>query len=75
MILSQSPITDQERATRRDYVDESLATLKLEGLEPCVETLALSKRYIDGELTVMELGTEIRSLNARKFRPVSLRRD
>ena len=75
MILSQSSITDQERATRRAYVDESLATLKLEGLEPCAETHAISQRYIDGELTVMELGAEIRSLNARKFRPVSLSRD
>lgn len=75
MIIGQSTITDQERAARRAYVDESLATLNLEGLEPCAETQALSQRYIDGELTVMELGAEIRSLNARKFRPLPLSRD
>ncbi len=75
MIRSQSAITDQERSTRRADVDESLATLKLEGLEPCAETQSLGQRYIDGELTVMELGAEIRLLNARNFRPVSLSRD
>lgn len=75
MVIGQSPITESERITRSEYVAESLATLRLEGLEPCPETLALGDRYINGELTVMELGAEIRSLNARKFRPVPLSRD
>jgi hypothetical protein len=75
MIIGQSPITEQDRATRRAYVAESLATLELEQLTPCPETLSLSERYINGELTVMELGAEIRALNARKFGSVPVSRD
>jgi hypothetical protein len=75
MIVGQSHISEVERAKRRDYVQESLATLSLEGLRPCEATLALGERYINGELTVMELGSEIRALNARKFGPLPLPRD
>jgi hypothetical protein len=75
MILGQSPITEKERTARRAYVEESLATLQLEEQSPCPEALSISERYVNGELTVMELGAEIRALNARKFRPLSLPQD
>jgi len=68
-------ITEQERAEREASVAQSLATVRLEGLEPTDETKALARRYVEGELTLEEMGAEIRALNARKFGPVHVSGD
>jgi hypothetical protein len=68
-------ITDQERAARRNGIEQSMASVRLEGLEPSDEAKAIAQRYVQGELTVEEMGAEIRAMNARKFGPVHVSGD
>ena len=75
MILGQSPITDQERETRRDVIAQSAATNRLEGLESSPEAKRIFARFADGDLTLEEMGSEIEALNERKYGPLSLPRD
>ena len=65
-------ITEEERAARRARVEQSIASVRLEGLEPSPEAKAIFARYVSGELTIEEMGAEIRAMNARKFGPVHL---
>ena len=60
-------LTDKERAERRASVSQSLASVRLEGLEPTAEAKAIFERYAEGELTLDEMGQEIQALNARQF--------
>ncbi len=75
MILSQSPITDQERETRLDVIDQAAATNRLEGLESSPEARNIFARFADGQLTLEEMGSEIEALNERKYGPLPLPRD
>jgi hypothetical protein len=68
-------ITEQERARRLSHVTEALATVRLEGLEPGKEALDIYERYVDGELTLEQLGGEIDALNERDYGPLPLSRN
>ena len=63
-------ITDQERVARLDCIGQALASVRLEGLEPSEEAKAVFERFVSGELTIEEMGEEIRAMNARKYGPV-----
>ena len=75
MATAVAPITKQERAKRLEIYRNALASLRLEGLEPDDQTKAFYQRYVDGELTLAEVGAAIDELNAREFGPVSLPRN
>jgi Antitoxin VbhA len=62
----------EERARRVQYVENTLATLRIEGLEIDAETRAIFERYIDQEITLEELGAVIDELNNRDYGPVRL---
>ncbi len=62
MALARHPITAAERARRVRVYEEALASYVLYG------------RYIDGELTLAEVGRAIDDLDDREFGPVSLSR-
>ena len=68
-------ISEQERAKRQGAVDNALASIRLEGLEPNDAGHAIFRRYVDGELTIDEMDEEIRALHARQFGPVYVSRD
>jgi hypothetical protein len=68
-------ITDQERAARAFGVENALASVRLEGLEPSEGAKAIFERYVAGELTLDEMDEEIRALNAREFGPLHLSGD
>lgn len=68
-------ISEQERAKRQARIDRALASVRLEGLEPTDGTKAIAKRYVDGELTIEQMGEEIRALNAFEFGPVHVSGD
>jgi hypothetical protein len=68
-------ITEQERAKRLFSVEQALATVRLEGLEPGSEALAIYQRYVEGELTLKQLGSEIDILNDRDYGPLPLPRN
>ena len=74
MAASRS-ITDQERVQRRARIERAIASVRLEGLEPTAAARAIFNRYVSGELTIDEMGAEIRALNAREFGPVHVSGD
>ena len=74
MSVSITPITDQERSDRKARIGRAMGSVRLEGLEPTDAATSIFERYISGELTIDEMGSEIRELNAREFGPVHLSR-
>ena len=68
-------ITDQTRANRLDNVRQALASVRLEGLEPGDEAKAIFSRYVEGELTLEQMGAEIEALHDREYGPIHQSRD
>jgi hypothetical protein len=66
---------DQEQAARQIYVDNALASVRLEGLEPTASAKAIFERYIAGEIGADEMSSEIQILNAREFGSVPVSGD
>ena len=74
MAVISKPITAAERAKRTRVYEEALASVRLEGFELDERSKALYGRYIDGELTLAEVGNAIDEVNDREFGPVSVPR-
>lgn len=73
MAIISTPLSEQESAARLEDYRQAIATLRLEGLQPGDEARAIFQRYVDGELTLTEMGAEIDKLHERQFgRPVPL---
>jgi Antitoxin VbhA len=69
------PISQEERAKReRDY-RQAVASLRLEGLAPGAEANAIFQRYVDGQLTLDQMGAEIDKLHERRLGPLRLSGD
>jgi len=75
MSVAMKPITEQERDDRLARVERAKASVRLEGLEPTDAAKSIFDRYVSGELTIEQMGTEIRALNAREFGPVQVSGD
>jgi hypothetical protein len=69
MSANLNPVPDPERAERQARVERAMASVRLEGLEPTDAAKAIFDRYVAGDLTIEDLGVEIRALNAREFGP------
>jgi len=67
-------ITGPERAKRLDEVRQALASVRMEGLEPGGEALSIYQHYVDGELTLQEMGAEIEALHDREYGPAPVSR-
>jgi Antitoxin VbhA len=74
MAVATKPITAAEKARRNRIYEEALASVRLEGFELDQRSKSLYKRYIDGELTLAEVGQAIDELNNREFGSVSVPR-
>jgi len=68
-------ITDRERAKRLDVVGQALASVRMEGLEPGDEAKAIFQCYVDGGLTLEQMGAEIEALHDRKHGPIHVSRN
>jgi hypothetical protein len=68
-------ITDRERTKRLDIVSQALASVRMEGLEPGDEAKAIFQRYVDGGLTLEQMGAEIEALHDREHGPVHISRN
>jgi hypothetical protein len=68
--MPPAKITGHERAKRLDEVRQALASVRMEGLEPGDEAQSIYRRYVDGELTLQEMGAEIEALHDREYGPV-----
>ena len=64
-----------ERDERREHIANALASVRLEGLEPSPAALAIFDRYVAGEISMEQMGAEIRALNAREFGPIPVSGD
>ena len=64
-----------DRNDRRDHIANALASVRLEGLEPTPAALAIFDRYESGEISIEQMGAEIRALHAREFRPIPVSGD
>ena len=49
---------------------QALASVRLEGLEPGEEAHSVYRRYVDGELTLDQMGAAIEALHNREYGPV-----
>ena len=63
-------LEEVERARRTRVYEEALASIRLEGFDLDEPVKALYRRYIDGELTLAEVGSAIEGLDDREFGPV-----
>jgi len=54
---------ESQRQERRRIIDSALGTTLAEGVSPGPEVLALSERYVDGEITMKELGAAVRAID------------
>jgi hypothetical protein len=64
-VLRPHAIAEQEkeaRAWRERFVQNSVANVRLEGLEPSPKALEIWQRYIEGEVSVEQAGELIRAL-------------
>jgi len=66
---------DPERDDRRDHIANAVASVRLEGLEPTPAALAIFDRYESGEISMEQMGAEIRALHAREFGPIPVSGD
>lgn len=65
-------ITEVEREQRASAVNNALATVRIEGLEPSDDAKALFGRYVEGELSSDELDHAFDLLFDRKYGPIRL---
>jgi hypothetical protein len=64
--------TDRARTQRAREVENALASVRMEGLEPSDETKALFQRYVDGDMTSEELDRAFEIYLDREYGPVRL---
>ena len=75
MPLAPTHAANSQQAERARALQDVLATLRIESLELDDRAAAIFQRYVDGELTLTELGAAVDELNDREFGPVHLSRD
>ena len=66
---------DQTRIQRKREVENALASVRIEGLEPSAEAKGIFERYVDGDLTLKEMGRAVDQLLDRQYGPVRLSRN
>ena len=62
MPANRQRISDREQAERQEPIADAVASVRLEGLEPTGGAREIFERYDAGEITVDEMGEEIRAL-------------
>jgi len=65
-------LTDRQQASRAREVENAIASGRMEGLELSDGAMAIFQRYIDGELTLVQMGAAIDQFADREFGPVRL---
>jgi hypothetical protein len=63
---------NRAREQRAKEIENSLASGRMEGLEPSAGAMAIFQRYIDGKLTLEQMGTAIDEYADREYGPVRL---
>ena len=66
---------DRAREQRAREIENSLASGRIEGLEPSAGAMAIFQRYIDVKLTPEQMGAAIDEYADREYGPVPLPRN
>ena len=66
---------EQARIQREREVENALASVRMEGLEPSAEATDIFQRYVEGDLTLKEMGCAVDGLLDRQYGPVRLSRN
>ena len=66
---------DQTRIQREREVENALASVRMEGLEPSAEAVGIFQLYVEGDLTSEELDRAFDLYFDRKYGPVRSPRD
>ena len=64
--------SDRARTERAREIENSLASGRMEGLEPSAGAMAIFQRYIEGELTSQEKSEAFKEFLDREYGPVCL---
>jgi hypothetical protein len=67
--------SDRTREQRALDIENALASVRMEGQEPSEEAKAVFQRYVDGDVTLEEMGRAIDQLLDKKYGPVRLPRE
>jgi Antitoxin VbhA len=65
----------QTRTQREREVENALASVRMEGLEPSAEAIGVFQQYVDGELSLEAMGRAVDQLLDRQYGPVRLSRN
>jgi hypothetical protein len=65
-------LTDRGRTSRAKEIENAIASGRLEGLEPSAGAHEIFQRYVDGELTLEQMGAAIDEFADRQYGPVRL---
>lgn len=65
-------ITEAEQIQRQREIDNAIASVRLEGLEPSDGAKAIYQRYVDGELSSDEKAKAFQEFLDREYGPVRL---
>lgn len=65
-------ILDQTRTQREREVANALASVRMEGLEPSAEAKGIFQRYVEGDVSLKEMGRAVDQLLDRQYGPVRL---
>jgi hypothetical protein len=68
-------VSHQARTQRAKEVENALASVRMEGLEPSEDAIAMFRRYVDGELSSEELDRAFDRYFDRKYGPISISRN
>lgn len=66
---------DQTRLRREMEVENALASVRLEGLEPSPEARVIFQKYVEGQVSLEEMGRAVDQLLDRQYGPVRLSRN
>jgi hypothetical protein len=62
--------SDRTREQRAQDIENALASVRMEGQEPSEEAKAVFQKYVDGDVTLEEMGRAIDQLLDEKYGPV-----
>jgi hypothetical protein len=65
----------QTRTQREREVANALASVRMEGLEPSAEARGIFQRYVEGDVSLNEMGRAVDQLLDRQYGPVRLSRN
>jgi Antitoxin VbhA len=65
-------MSPEERTRRLQQVENARASVRIEGLEASPDGEAIFQRYVEGQMTLAEMGAALDELHDRQYGPVRI---